>query len=63
MGLNAYTGVRPSPQALARFLTFGHPSCFFLRCFFVAIRTVVVILVYLPVSVAIYYRYAFRGGN
>jgi hypothetical protein len=47
----------------AAFPTIGHPSSFFLRCFFVAIRTVVVIPVYLPVSVSIYYRYAFRGGN
>jgi hypothetical protein len=63
MGFEAYAGVRPSPPALARFPTVVHPSCSFLRCCLVAIRTVVVIPVYLPVSVAIYYRYAFREGN
>jgi hypothetical protein len=47
----------------AAFPTVGYFSCFFLRRFFVAIRTVVVIPVYFPVSVAIYYRYAFHGCN
>jgi hypothetical protein len=60
VGFNAYAGVRPSPPARLRFPTVGHLSCFFLRCFFVAIRTVVAIHVYPPFSVAIYYRYSFR---
>jgi hypothetical protein len=48
---------------VAAFPAVDYFSCFFLRCCFVAILTVVVIPVYFPVSVAIYYRYSFRGDN
>jgi hypothetical protein len=62
---SAYAGVRPSPPLLARFPTVSHPSFSFLRCYSVAILTLLVIpaylcMAYLHVCGASCYQYSFR---